>query len=418
MWSLWAAPLPTTTAALPPVHISSSGGECDDLPSRVQQGLVGALGDAWNPGDGNEILEEACSPLGLELLQALRAVAVSGFEFRRCANAWRTWAEYAHESEPDRGWSPAARQALLQLQRGAAPEDVAGHHVDLEAAARLPALLLLAEHVDDDGLAMASHEMQRITHENPKALQAGEFFLRSALALLRAPCRGAMAMAAALRAAAAPRLPGLPGCGSGLQALVEEVLSEVQSREAVRAQLGDLTGPLAAFHSDAEVLGRLTSSGGAPGDEVNSAKTSFAIPAILWFVLAYETADAALHASSALGGDGQWSRAFFVGLLLGCRDGVPGAKEVQLPRFQPFAGPALQLCRKPGNCQSSSRSLDGVVVDAALAEEPCPGLCYRIFMRFNASSLLQSRAERLTMPPDWDEERKTVPGFQMLERHV
>ena len=26
MWSLWAAPLPTTTAALPPVHISSSGG--------------------------------------------------------------------------------------------------------------------------------------------------------------------------------------------------------------------------------------------------------------------------------------------------------------------------------------------------------------------------------------------------------
>ena len=34
---------------------------------------------------------------------------------------------------------------------------------------RSEALLLLAEHADENGLVMASQEMQRVTHENPKA---------------------------------------------------------------------------------------------------------------------------------------------------------------------------------------------------------------------------------------------------------
>lgn len=171
---------------------------------------------------------------------------------------------------------------------------MAGHYVDLAAASRVPALLLLAEDVDDHGLAIASKELQRVTHENPKALrlllrsfkrfrairkvlQAGEFFLRAALEILRAPrpCRAEQrgeAMASALRRGAHLTLLGL----------VDDVAAEAQSLRAVRAVTSEL-GALAALHSDDEVLGRLTASGESKGEEVQSEKSSFVVPAILWF---------------------------------------------------------------------------------------------------------------------------------------
>ncbi|CAE7769978.1 unnamed protein product [Symbiodinium sp. CCMP2456] len=249
------------------------------------------------------------------------------------------------------------------------PQAAAGHYVDLEAAARLPALLLLAEHVDENGLIIASQEMQRVTHENPKVLQAGEFLMRVALELLRAPhrfCAGSprrAAMADALRAAAV---------GDHFGALVDEVLSEAQSRAAVMAA-GGLLGKLAEIHSDEQVLGRLTSSGESPGDEVQSAKTSFVLPAILWYVLAYDHLSEALASSAALGGSGGPARAIFIGLLFACRDGVAEELAGQAPpphlpiAFRPvlLSGAVLKLCRQPGLCQRKSRELNGVEAEAA-----------------------------------------------------
>ncbi|CAE7752248.1 unnamed protein product [Symbiodinium sp. CCMP2592] len=393
-----------------------------DFGLRVQEAIIGTLladSFTWHfqgePPSLTELVsslaeEEAHSCHGLELLQALRTLSLQGFEFQHFSRTWRTWAEFAHESEPDRGWGPGVREALRNLQKGATPEASAGHYVDLEAAARLPALLLLAEHVDENGLIIASQEMQRVTHENPKVLQAGEFLLRVALELLRAPhrfCAGSprrAAMAGALRAAAV---------GDHFGALVDEVLSEAQSRAAVIAA-GGLSGKLAEIHSDEQVLGRLTSSGESPGDEVQSAKTSFVLPAILWYVLAYDNLSEALAASAALGGSGGPARAIFIGLLLACRDGVAEELAGQAPpphlpiAFRPvlLSGAVLKLCRQPGLCQRKSRELNGVEAEAAvLPQEQCGAgrHCYRIFMRFDGSGLLEKAGPK-EAPPDWDEE--------------
>eukprot|EP00435_Cladocopium_sp_Y103_P007928 s527_g2.t1 len=396
----------------------------EDFQLRVQHALLGALlGDsfAWNEGEVSlEKLavaeEEEHSSHGLELMQALRVVSMEGFEFQRFSAAWRNWADYVQEAEADRGWSPGAVEALSQLREGAPPEAAAGHYVDFGAIARLPALLLLAEHADENGLVMASQEMQRVTHENPKVLQAGEFFLRAALHLLRTSSIACTAADAVheRRAAMLEALRAAARCGAHFSGLVEEVLAEVTSRGAVLSVTGQLTGTLAAMHSDQEVISRLTSSGDSPGDEVQSEKTSFAIPAILWFVLAYDTLPAALAASSALGGAGSAPRGLVVALLLACRDGVgelfAEAQTQRLPlSFKPLLGhaPVLRLCSKPGSCHTSGRAREtnGVRVDAAMLPEhstSCAGrYCYRIFMRFDATHLLD---EKTTEPVDWNEE--------------
>eukprot|EP00434_Breviolum_minutum_P011523 symbB.v1.2.010159.t3/scaffold660.1/size175713/16 len=418
------------------VRITGIGCDSDGVEGLRHAVLGALLGDsyAWTRGDvpslDNLALadEEGHSSHGLELLQAsssvhmlmaLRVISVEGFEFRRFSQAWRTWADFIQEAAPDRGWSPGAVEALNHLREGAPPEAAAGHYVDFEAAARIPALLLLAEHADDNGLVMASHEMQRVTHENPKVLQAGEFFLRAALHLLRAPkpCTDTdaastrkmrqQAMLSALRQAATS--------GEQFHGLVDEVMAEVQSRESVLSVTGELTGTLASLHSDAQVIGRLTASGEAPGDEVQSEKTSFAIPAILWFVLAYDSLPAALEASTSLGGAlrAVAARAVFVGFLLAARDGVSeqiasASVHERLPlSFQPLlSAPVLRLCAKPGACHEPGRArrLNGVAVDAAMLPEPTCASgrhCYRIFMRFDASSLLDLNPQQ---PDDWDEE--------------
>lgn len=391
----------------------------------MQHALLGALlGDsfAWNRGEVSldqlaVAEEEEHSSHGLELMQALRVVSVEGFEFKRFSDAWRNWADYVQEAEPDRGWSPAAVEALSQLREGAPPEAAAGHYVDFGAIARLPALLLLAEHADENGLVMASQEMQRVTHENPKVLQAGEFFLRAALHLLRTPSIACTAFdgVAERRAAMLAALREAARCGEHFSGLVDEVLAEVSSRASLLSVTGEfLTGTLAAMHSDHEVIGRLTSSGFAPGDEVQSETTSFAIPAILWFVLAYDTLPEALAASSALGGAAA-PRGLVVALLLACRDGVGELfADVRIQRlplsFKPLLGaPVLRLCSKPGSCHESGRArlTNGVRVDAAMLPEHSTGCanryCYRIFMRFDASHLLD-HPNNQPPPVDWNEE--------------
>ncbi|CAK9084849.1 Hypothetical protein SCF082_LOCUS40227, partial [Durusdinium trenchii] len=389
----------------------------DEFTVRVQHGLAGALlGDsfAWNHEQSDVFLsdlsEQEHSCHGLELLHALRFVSLEGFEFRRFSQSWRSWADFMHEAEPDRSWSPGSVEALSLLEQGAEPEAVAGHYVDLEAAARIPALLLLAEHADDNGLVMASQEMQRVTHENPKVLQFGDFVLRAALALLRSrkPCSSAerqATMISALRSAAQGA-----SC-EHFHGLLDEVLTEVQSRASVLSVTGELSGSLATLHSDKEVIGRLTASGDAPGDEVQSEKTSFAIPAILWFVLAYDSLTTALNASNLLGG-ATTGRAIFVALLFACRDGVESLplQFEHLPlSFKPlWSAPVLRLCSKPGTCHQpgKARRLHGVAVDAVILPEfTCTSgrHCYRIFMRFNGSALLESSSPE-AQPLDWDEE--------------
>ncbi|CAE7753550.1 unnamed protein product [Symbiodinium pilosum] len=177
---------------------------------------------------------------------------------------------------------------------------------------------------------------------------------------------------------------------------------------------GGLSGTLAEIHSDAQVLGRLTASGESPGDEVQSAKTSFVLPAILWYVLAYDSLPEALAASAELGGSGSSARALFVGLLMAARDGLPEELEGHAPpphlplSFRPvlLSGAALKLCRHPGHCQSQSRDLNGVETEAAVLPQDQCGEgrhCYRIFMRFDGSRLL-GKAQPKEAPDDWDEE--------------
>ncbi|CAL1151596.1 unnamed protein product [Cladocopium goreaui] len=186
---------------------------------------------------------------------------------------------------------------------------------------------------------MASQEMQRVTHENPKVLQAGEFFLRAALHLLRTPSIACTRDGvAARRAAMLAALREAARCGEHFSGLVDEVLAEVRSRASVLSVTGESLGTLAAMHSD---------------HEVQSEKTSFAIPGILWFVLAYDTLPEALAASSALGGAAA-PRGLIVALLLACRDGVgdlfADTRIQRLPlSFKPLLGaPVLRLCSKPG----------------------------------------------------------------------
>eukprot|EP00439_Symbiodinium_sp_Y106_P013530 s5019_g1.t4 len=113
---------------------------------------------------------------------------------------------------------------------------------------------------------------------------------------------------------------------------------------------------------------------------VQSAKTSFVLPAILWYVLAYDSLSEALAASAALGGSGGPARAIFIGLFLACRDGVAEELAGQAPpphlpiAFRPvlLSGAVLKLCRQPGLCQRKSRELNGVEAEAAvLPQEQC-----------------------------------------------
>ena len=151
-------------------------------------------------------------------------------------------------------------------------------------------------------------------------------------------------------------------------------------------------------------------------------------------VLAYDSLAEALAASQALGGAVE-ARGLFIGLLFGCRDGVPqGLGLPGLPgglplSFKPLLnGPVLRLCPEQGTCQAlgEPRVLDGVAVSAALVlQQRCATKlhCYRISMRFDGKELLKTRRQ----PEDWDQEEDgpwvsdlacVARYFQFLGPHV
>jgi len=360
------------------------------------------------------------SEYGDELMHALEVVARRGFEFHEFATAWKSWAE-----SYDGIQSPAMWASLHNLAAGTPPEAAGSHWIDLSGAVRTLSLLLLADRVDDEGLALASREAQLFSHENPQALQAGEFILRSALYLVR--CLSPPAVATDPRASGAAAFrDAADKVGSQYHAVIDEALAEAQSRDAFAAvAAGHGTSRAAAklgafahkgpFQSDAEIIGRLTASGETPGQEVQGDKTSFAIPAIIWFVLAYDTFHDAALASALLGGESAL-RGVFVGFLSAARGGsIPAPwldQLVERPKFAsqlPSFVMPLQLCMAPGTCQAGEtfageRRMHGISVAATVIrlEHHGPKPIYRIYVRINGTERL-SRSPPKVRPKDWDD---------------
>lgn len=356
---------------------------------------------------------------GDELLFALDVVSVSGFELGSFAASWRRWAEsYAGFQ------GPAVRETLQNVAAGAPAEAAGSHYIELRGAVRAPALLLLAERVDDEGLALASREAILVSHENPRALQAGEFLMRAALQLLlRRECPGSRAerrhaVVDALRGAA-------DRSGAQFNSIIDEALSEAQSREAFAKVGAGFQDAFAAIRGDVEVVGRMTASGSEMGQEVQGGKTSYIIPAIVWLVVAYDSFAEAAVANALFGGE-SGVRAIFVGLLLAARDGesaVPAAWRDQLAaklpmgcRAPPFVQP-LRLCEVPGACHSGDGwagelNMYGVAVAAALVSRASgppnggPHWEYRVFVRLDATMILYGGGT--SRPSDWDEEEDGV----------
>jgi hypothetical protein len=263
--------------------------------------------------------------------------------------------------------------------------------------------------------------LQAVSHENPMALQAGEFLLRAALKLLRGqlrprtPEKRRAAVVHALHAAA-------DFAGSQFHAVIDDAASEAQSRDN-RKRLLPMSddgsgGPASAFRlvrEDMEVIGRLTASGDQMGQEVQGGKTSFILPAIIWLVLAYDTFSDAVVASFLLGGESV-VRSMFVGMLLAARDG-PGSVpqewidqltaqpdiRVRVPTFvMPF-----YLCKIPGACHvgegwTGERSMHHVKTTAVVLHRQPRGeyFHYRIFVKIDAAELLQAHVK----PSDWDDQ--------------
>lgn len=351
---------------------------------------------------------------GDELLHTLNTLAFRGFRFDKFADNWRTWAEaYAGHL------SMGTREAMQNLANGVPAKDSGSHFIDLMGAIRAPALLLFAEQIDDNGLALASRELQLVSHENPMALQAGEFLVRAALKLLRGMMRPKTlakrreAMASALHAAA-------DSAGSQFHAVIDDAVSEAQSRDnAIAFSCRDSEDckeldPLQAVQVNVDVLGRLTASGDQLGQEVQGGKTSYIVPAIIWFVIAYDSFPDAVQANYLLGGESA-VRAIFIGLLLVARDGqraIPETwkeqlvarpdMEIKVPAFvMPF-----YLCKIPGGCHvgdgwMGERTMHHVTTAAAVLPMERRGdfYVYRIFVRIDAVVLLHRQAK----PSDWDD---------------
>lgn len=353
-------------------------------------------------------MDKEQSEHGHELRNALRLVSSRGFEFGAFADAWQSWAEAFNGTQ-----GPGIREALENLVSGVNAEASGSHYIDLEGAVRVPALLLLAEEVKEEDLALASREMQLVSHENPKALQAGEFLLRAALHLLLNPqqlCSAAerrKALVAALHAAASKS-------GQQFHGVIDEALSEAQSRDALIAAAGDKAKEvIARLHSDVAVIGRMTASGETPGQEVQGGKTSYIVPAIIWFAVGYKTFQEAVLANTIFGGESA-VRAIFVGLLLAARDSagsIPKSWQGGLGEQVPLKNnlrafmPPLRLCKVPGICQRNlERQMRGVTTSATIVRlelEPVPK--YRMYVRLDATDWVKSLS-RAKKPSDWNED--------------
>lgn len=382
-----------------------------NAPKDLRAAVVGA-GATRSAGEQSEC--------GDELLNCLSILSSRGFKFETFAKLWRGWAE-DYQGHLNSG----AKEALHNLANGVPANYSGSHFIDLMGAIRAPALILLAEQIDDNGLALASRELQLMSHENPMALQAGDFLIRAALRLLRGqlhpktPERRRSAIAHALHAAA-------DGAGSQFHAVIDDALSEAQSRDNHRAALlgaGAAAGASAGgerdifkdAQEDMEVIGRLTASGDQLGQEVQGGKTSYIIPAIIWLVVAYDTFSDAVLANFALGGESS-VRAIFVGLLMAARDGqraIPHAwvdqlvarpeLKIKVPGFvMPF-----YLCKIPGACHAGEgwngeRRMHHVSISGVLLPVDRRGdfYAYRVFVRIDASELLR----RQVKPGDWDDD--------------
>lgn len=391
---------------------------------------------------GRDAVDDASqSECGHELLLAIKEVSSKGFEFQSFAEAWRQWVQ-GHTGPQ----GPGSWEALLNLASGTGARASGSHYIDLRGAARVPALLLLAGRIDDEGLALASREIQAVSHENPRAFQVGELLLRAALRLLREPLVAAPGSCSSRREAevsgtSSKRPPAQPATqetkrrrrermawalreaaaavGPQYRSIVDEAVAEAQSRDGILAALGGHLAPdnpLAKMHSDAAVLGRLTASGETPGEDVQSGLIPYVTPAIIWFAIAYSSFHEATLASAQLGGDTA-PRGLFVGLLHAALQGGGGdAPKGGAARFRsrvpPFL-PTFALCVRAGHCQvaggasAGERLMHRVSVSAAVVALGSEGGVmprYRIFVRLDASRLLEERPAQLERPHDWDEE--------------
>jgi len=235
--------------------------------------------------------------------------------------------------------------------------------------------------------------------------------LRAALHLLQRPSQSCSrvgrrrALIDSLHAAA-------ESAGPQYHAVINDVLSEAESRDAIRNALATVAADavkegllqvLATRHSDMAVVGRLTASGEEPGREVQAGQASFSMPAILWLTVAYENFPEAVMANARFGGESA-VRAVFIGLLIAARDVLGSVNDDALAASR-SALPAQafndavrlldkpwRLCTLPGLCRGSKyfrgrRRMHGVVVEAAVETlEPLGNrLRYRIFTSIDVS---------------------------------
>ncbi len=82
----------------------------------------------------------------------------------------------------------ATKQTLQRMDMGHGPSDCGSTSNDLAGASRMAPLLLCpgpdGRGLDEDGLVRAARDQTRMTHNNPRILDATEFFARSAWAVL------------------------------------------------------------------------------------------------------------------------------------------------------------------------------------------------------------------------------------------
>eukprot|EP00971_Amphidinium_carterae_P000909 17687-Amphidinium_carterae.1 len=180
----------------------------------------------------------------------------------------------------------------------------------------------------EESFAMVAREVQLISHENPKVLQAGELILLASVRLLRMPSK--QCSREERRTALLDALHGAADiAGPQYHAVLEGILSEAQSRESIQAAMAKASSEqkqalkrvLGTRHNDMAVISRLTASGADPGREAQAGQASYLMPAVLWLAVAYETLPQAAVANARLGGESSM-RAIFIGVLLAARDGA------------------------------------------------------------------------------------------------
>lgn len=124
------------------------------------------------------------------------AAAARGFDLADFFGRWRTL--FAHY---DGYLDQATRKTLARIDFGEGPETSGSNSQDLAGASRI-APLVFALRQDLPGLAAAARAQTRMTHNNPRVVDAAEFFARAAHAALH----GADPVAAMQEAAGAQYL--------------------------------------------------------------------------------------------------------------------------------------------------------------------------------------------------------------------